>query len=151
MIIVLMIILIGITIYCEYKCKQNDWSYWDIGKWFTIPLLCICFIAFLLIILGLVGQRIIDQEIELYSTQNKEIESKIEVSVKQYMKYESDTFKELKPDSYINLVNLYPELKSDKLIQQQIDIYQKNNQTILELKQEKINKTIYKWWLYFGK
>lgn len=68
------------------------------------------------------------------------------------MKHEQDTFTELKTDtSYITLVTLYPELKSDELIKSEINLYEKNNKKIIALKEQKIDKTIYKWWLYFGK
>ena len=113
--------------------------------------LIIIFIALLIMISSLVNCRIIDDKIKLYQKQNKDIEEKIKVVVKQYMDYETNTYKELKSDSYITLVNLYPELKSDKMVQQQIDLYTKNNKEITELKEQKINETIYKWWIFFGK
>lgn len=101
---------------------------------------------------NLVECRVIDKKIELYNNQNKEIEEKVEIVVKEYMQHENNTFKGLKTDeSYITLVTLYPELKADKLIQQEIDLYEENNNKIIDLKEKKINATIYKWWLYFGK
>lgn len=101
---------------------------------------------------NLVECRVIDKKIELYNNQNKEIEEKVEIVVKEYMQHESNTFKGLKTDeSYIALVTLYPELKADKLIQQEIDLYEENNNKIIDLKEKKINAIIYKWWLYFGK
>ena len=104
------------------------------------------------LLVKLVGISVIDEKIELYSTQNEEIEKKVEEVVKQYMKHEQDTFTELKTDtSYITLVTLYPELKSDELIKSEINLYEKNNQKIIALKEQKINKKIYTWWLYFGK
>lgn len=36
------------------------------------------------------------------------------------------------------------------MINKQIEIYQENNKKIKELKEQKINKEISKWWLYFG-
>ena len=151
MITLIFLMVIGITIFCEYKYSEDTCSCWDLTRFITIPLMLTCFITIIIFMHGLISLRIIDDKIGLYSKQNKEIENKIEVTVKQYMKYENKTFTNLKPDSYINLVNLYPELKSDKLVQKQINVYTKNNNTIIELKQEKLNKTIYKWWLYFGK
>lgn len=104
------------------------------------------------LLVKLVGTSVIDEKIELYSTQNEEIEKKVEEVVKQYMKHEQDTFTELKTDTnYITLVTLYPELKSDELIKSEINLYEKNNKKIIALKEQKIDKTIYKWWLYFGK
>ncbi len=101
---------------------------------------------------NLIGLKVIDEKIELYQKQNEEIENKVELVVKQYIQHEKETFVELKGDtSYMTLVTLYPELKSDKLIEQEINLYEENNKYILELKEQKINEKIYKWWLYFGK
>ena len=94
--------------------------------------------------------KVINKKIALYEKENKELEEKIEVTVKSYMDFEKETYKELKVDSYMNLVNLYPELKSDKLVQKQISTYQVNKNKIVELELEKINVKKSKWWLYFG-
>ena len=94
--------------------------------------------------------KVINKKIALYEKENKELEEKIEVTVKSYMDFEKETYKELKVDSYMNLVNLYPELKSDKLVQKQISTYQANKNKIVELELEKINVKKSKWWLYFG-
>ena len=51
----------------------------------------------------------------------------------------------------IVLTQLYPELKSNEMVNKQIDIYQENNNKIKDLKEERINNEIAKWWLYFGK
>ena len=114
-------------------------------------LLVIEIIALIICTNKLISFRVIDDKIKLYQKQNKEIEQKIELVVKEYKDFEKDTFTGLKSDSYITLVNLYPELKSDKMVQQQIDLYTKNNKKITSLKEEKINITIYRWWVYFGK
>jgi len=99
----------------------------------------------------LVGLSVIDDKIELYENQNKEIENKVELVVKQYMEHENKTFTELKSnESYITLVTLYPDLKSDKLIEQEIALYEENNKKIISLKEQKINKKVYQWWIYFG-
>ena len=95
--------------------------------------------------------KVINKKIALYEKENKELEEKIEVTVKGYMDFEKETYKELKADNYMNLVNLYPELKSDKLVQKQISTYQANKNKIIELELEKINVKKSKWWLYFGR
>lgn len=98
-----------------------------------------------------VGTRTVDAKIAMYQEENKAIEEKIEATVKQYMSFEKDTYKDLKVDSYINLVSLYPELKSDTLIKEQINTYQENSETIIGLKESKIDRQALKWWLFFGK
>lgn len=104
------------------------------------------------LIAKIIELSVIDNKIELYTKQNKEIENKVESVVKQYMEHENKTFTDLKTEeSYITLVTLYPELKSDELIKQEINLYENNNKKIIKLKENKINGRIYKWWLYFGK
>lgn len=92
----------------------------------------------------------IDSKIAMYTESNTKIESQIEVAVKQYQQYEKDIYTELAPESYITLVSMYPELKSDKLLQEQIKVYIDNNKKIISLKEEKINGKVIRWWLYFG-
>lgn len=100
----------------------------------------------------LINYRVIDEQIKLYESQNADIESKVSLVVKEYMQHENNTFKELKTEeSYITLITLYPELKSDELIKQEIELYKSNNNKITSLKETKLKKTVYKWWLYFGK
>ena len=66
-------------------------------------------------------------------------------------KFETDTYGELKNESSITLVSLYPDLKSDELVKKQIDVYESNNKEIREMKEKKIDLKVLKWWLYFGK
>lgn len=93
----------------------------------------------------------IDEKIRMYTEENTKIESQIEVAVEKYMDHEAETFSAASPDSFITLVSLYPELKSDTLISSQIDIYVQNNKKIVNLKESKINASVARWWLYFGK
>ena len=87
----------------------------------------------------------------MYQEQNQKIEESIADLVENYMNYEANTFKNISSDSAITLVSLYPELKSDTLVEQQCNLYMENNKKITELREEQINMTIYRWWLYFGK
>ena len=143
--ILLILIITSIIFY------YNDEDLWQIIGW-TASFLFILSLIILFICIGkLISFRVIDDKIELYKKQNKNIEEKIELVVKEYKDFEKDTFTNLKADSYITLVNLYPELKSDEMVKRQIDLYEKNNEKITTLKEEKINRTIYRWWVYFGK
>ncbi len=100
---------------------------------------------------GLSEAMVIDDKIAMYTEENQNIENQIDLIVREYMDYESNTFTELKSDSSITLVSLFPELKADELVQAQIATYQENNTKLKELKEIKIDTRIYKWWLYFGK
>lgn len=108
----------------------------------------IVFVSLLKCVLDRVG---IDKKIAMYETENTKIEQQIVDVVKQYQEYESGIFTEVAPEGAMTLVTLYPELKSDALVQSQIEVYIKNNKSIKELKSMTINASFYRWWLYFGK
>lgn len=108
----------------------------------------IAFITLLKCVLDRVG---IDEKIAMYEEENIKIEQQITDVVKQYQEYESGIFTEVAPEDAMTLVTLYPELKSDALVQSQIDVYIENNKAIKELKSMSVNASFYRWWLYFGK
>ena len=119
---------------------------------FVVTAICLfglVVIFFVPVTISYVNSRTCDEKIVMYEEENKKIEKKIEATVKQYMDFEKDTYSKLKTDSYINLVSLYPKLKSDKLIQEQIETYQENSDTIISLKEKKINRKTLKWWLFW--
>lgn len=93
----------------------------------------------------------IPEMISMYEEENNQIESQIGELVNKYMEYEGSTFKDLKNEDSVALVSLYPELKSDVLVEKQIEIYTENNKKIKNLKKKQIELSTYKWWLYFGK
>lgn len=76
----------------------------------------------------------------MYQEENAIIEQDINRIVEEYLKHEQDTFAELKTEeSSITLVTLFPELKSDTLVQQQLEIYVANNVKIKRLREERID------------
>ncbi len=101
--------------------------------------------------------KISDKKIEMYEEENNNIQNSVSQIVESYKNYEQNTYSEsLKSIDTNNtdivvLTQLYPELKSNEMVNKQIDIYQENNNKIKGLKEEKINNEIAKWWLYFGK
>lgn len=110
--------------------------------------------TFLIIVglfISLIEYSSIDDKVVMYQQENKKIETQIDELVKNYMKYENNTFKEFKTESSVAIVSLYPELKSDTLVKSQIETYTKNNNKIKGLKEKKIMRSVYRWWLYFGK
>lgn len=110
-----------------------------------------CIIAIIGLISAVINGRVLDDKITMYSEENTKIETSIDNLVSEYMIYESETFAELKNGEGITLINLYPDLKADELVRLQLETYQANNAKIKELKESKLNITLYKWWLYFGK
>lgn len=94
--------------------------------------------------------KVIDRQIEMYTQENQYIELQIDVVVKTYMDWEKETYGQFGNESSIILVQLFPELKTSELINKQVEVYLKNNNTIRELKSKQINGTVTRWWLYFG-
>lgn len=115
----------------------------------TIPL-AICIIVAIFLVAQVSNLSVIDQKVEMYEQENTKIEQQIETAVTAYQQHEKDVFTSVKPNSYIQLVSLYPELKSDTLVKTQIKTYQSNNKKIKELKEQAINGNVKRWWLYFG-
>ena len=93
---------------------------------------------------------VINEQIEMYQKENTKIEQQVANVVSQYQEYETKTFTAVTPEDSMTLVSLFPELKSDKLVQKQIDVYVENNKKIKSLKERQINGKVVKWWLYFG-
>ena len=85
-----------------------------------------------------------DQQIKLYAEQNKDIENKVALVVDKYLKHEKNTYATLKPKTKITLASTYPELQSNKLVQQQIQLYNENNKKITDCKLQKINSQFYR-------
>lgn len=154
MIILLGIIAILVTVSCFYKGRKNNFE----GYGFEIVGVVIgCFAVILLTfcasncISEIVAYKYIDEKIIMYSEENEHIENQIDVLVQQYMSYESSTLTEFTNQNSVSLIAMYAELKSDILVQSQLNTYVSNNDKIKKLKEEKINAGISRWWLYFGK
>ena len=137
-------------------------NYWDRYEFFYIP--CFIFgIIGLLISVGIYCGGIValqnikyaDAKIAVCEEENLRIESQIEATVNHYLEYEQGVFDKVDISDYsgdklLLISQLYPELKADSLLQQQMDIYVKNNDEIRKLRLEKIDNQKWKFWLYFG-
>lgn len=86
----------------------------------------------------------VDQKIQLYTEQNKDIENKVAIVVDKYLEHEKDTYTELKPETKITLASTYPELQSNQLVQQQIQLYNENNKKLTNCKLQKIKSQFYR-------
>ena len=137
----------------KYPCNPRH----DFGFFTLMACVCGFLIASSLIAIWknaikIASEPAIDAKIVMYQEENKKIEQDIDRIVQEYLEHEQDTFSGLKPeDSSITLITLFPELKSDSLVQKQLEIYTKNNAQIKDLKEEKINLSTTKWILYFGR
>ena len=105
----------------------------------------------------LASLSITDQKIKMYEQENNNIQYSISEIVENYKDYEVESqTKSLENIKTQNLdvalvTQIYPDLKSNELVVKQIEVYSDNNNKIKQLKEEKLNKQIVKWWLYFGK
>lgn len=91
---------------------------------------------------------VIDDTIALYHTENDKIEQQMSILVSEYMEYETGTFEDLKIEDAVTLINLYPELKADKLVSKQLEVYVSNRLKIIELETQKLNLKVTAFWLF---
>ena len=152
----LIALVIFLVLRVKYPCTGS--SNLDVHDFFTIMswIFGLIFIDIFITICFLVTQvateSVIDNKIEMYQEENTNIEEDIDKIVKEYLAHEHNTFADLKTEeSSITLVTLFPELKSDTLVQQQLEIYVANNAKIKELREEKIELAKSRWILYFGR
>lgn len=149
LVIGILMLIFGTRLYYTLDCDKED-----IGTAVQITggaVILISIVAFFILLISVLHTVNIDKKIALYEEENSRIEQQIADVVKQYQEYETGIFTEVSPESSITLVALYPELKSDTLVQSQIKVYVDNNNTIKELKSSAINAYVCRWWLYFGK
>lgn len=148
MLTLILLLSIGFSIF--FYSKQEDLDR-DLFILVAVPILVIPLFIQVLLIASLISGLNLDSRIELYQSQNAEIESRVQATVASYLAHEKQAYKDLKPDNAIAVVSAYPELHSNELVKKQIEVYEDNNKKILGLKEEKINQSVYKWWLFFGR
>nr|DAV28759.1 MAG TPA: hypothetical protein [Caudoviricetes sp.] len=148
----LLIIYIAITV--VGILLMNEWDYDLLGYILLILGLGSAIIFGITVVANMdevASGKVINQKISMYQTENRNIEEQVDALVKQYMEHEDNTFETARSKDTMTLVSLYPELKSDSLVKEQISVYNKNNAQIKKLKEKKIDVSVAKWWLYFGK
>lgn len=97
--------------------------------------------------------KVYTKQLAIYEEENAKIEKVIDDTIANYKEYEGSTYKDFKLDESADItvkVNTYPELKSNELVVKQLEIYQKNNETIKQLKADIAEVSLFKWLLYFG-
>ncbi len=141
------ILLIILGYFLSLKEENSGFSLCVIGTLITI----ISVIAMIFLLPNVSNSFTIDEKISMYQKENTNIETSITKVVENYKDYEKEILENVKPEEVVLVATqVYPELKSNTLVEKQIDVYFKNNKKIKELKEDKINYKIYKWWLYFG-
>ncbi len=142
-----MIIIIMMTMLIATVIVRDD----DLEAIFGVSFI-VSVVIFLALLVFVINGKTIDRKLEMYNEENIKIETKVKETVRAYMNFEEETYKELVKDAELEfLVVKYPELNSNELVKKEIELYTENNTKIKQLKEEKIDLSIKKWWLYFGK
>lgn len=116
---------------------------------FSFCLIVVLIISITIIIIDY--PRNINEKLNMYEEENQNIELKVKETVKVYMDYEQETYKNLVETADLTaLLIKYPELNSNELVKHEIEIYKSNSDKIKELKEKQIDRSSYNWWLYFG-
>lgn len=150
MTILLLVLAIILTIVGVIICEKIDEDLGFLIGGFSGIITVVLIIVVTCLGISVRNLSVIDDKIAMYQEENTKIEEQVATAVQNFQDHESKVFENATAESAITLVSLYPELKSDTLVQSQIEIYVENNEKIKELKEKKINGDVYRWWLYFG-
>lgn len=152
MIWVILLACIGIFVLGVWLIKEHDMDFLGVVAMFIGGGGGLAaFIAAVVLIVCCSNTTVIDEKIAMYTEENTKIEQQMADAVAAYQKHETDVFTNVKSESAVTLVSMYPELKSDTLVQSQLEVYVANSERIKALKVDKISAGIYRWWLYFGR
>ena len=144
----ILLLIIGIGLTC---CIFMDNDTGEVFSGFGFFISVVALIGIIINIGILINGRTFDDKIAMYEQENAAIEQSVDVLVKDYYKHESDTYSSLKPENAVLFASAYPELQSNELATKQLEIYVDNNNKIKELKEDQINLSKNRFWLYFGR
>lgn len=143
----ILLLILGIGLLC---CAFIDNDIGEVLSVFGGIFFIVSLVGIIINIAFLVNGRTLDDKIAMYEEENAAIEQGVDVLVKDYYKHESDTYSSLKPENAVLFASAYPELQSNELAAKQLEIYVENNNKIKELKEDQINLSRNRFWLYFG-
>lgn len=127
--------------------REESWFFSSIAPY------AVSITAFIAIIVGAVDLsqgRIIDNKIAMYQEENARIETTVTTTVEKYLEHEYQIFDSLQGEDIQTLLVVYPEINSNELVKRQVEIFVENNNKIKELKEQKLNIEVWKFWVYFG-
>lgn len=162
MLIVLFIIFLLMIIIGSLLFKWADYDHDGLTVFAIGGIILGCIAEFIVVcciigcVFGISQLKMADRKIEMYQEENNNIQNQVAEIVKNYQDYEQNTYTEslknidISNTDVVVLSQLYPDIKSNEMVSKQIQIYQDNNNKIKEIKEEKLNNEICKWWLYFG-
>ena len=144
----ILLLIIGIGLTCRIF-MDNDTG--EVFSGFGSLISVVALIGIIINIGILINGRTLDDKIAMYEQENAAIEQSVDVLVKDYYRHESDTYSSLTPENAVLFASAYPELQSNELATKQLEIYVDNNNKIKELKEDQINLSRNRFWLYFGR
>lgn len=148
MLILIMIIIFIIGVIIEVRTAKAD----EVGFGLFMILIGNAIPVFILLCLLSDYPFKVDEKIKMYEEENLIIEKKVKETVRAYMDYEKDTYEKIIKDADLTtLMVKYPELGSNELVKSEVALYVDNNKQIKKLKEKRITRSIYRWWIYFGK
>lgn len=151
MVIIGFIIAVLTAIVGFVKAEVSDYEeVWFVGGILGAVMAMVMGVTIFGLIDSCAESKYIDDKIAMYEAENKVIEKDVEAIVMQYQDHEKEVFDMSEIESPTTLVQMYPELKSDKLVTKQIEIFNNNNKKIKQLKLKKIDCEKAKYLLYFG-
>lgn len=146
-IFVILIIISAIGAELTDKCDGVFVTLCAVGMVGAIVTLCI---ALFFITPSYQKLNYIDTKIEYLTEENAKIDEDVKAIVASYQDHEKEFYKEFENVSASTLITLYPEIKSDTLVNSQIEIYLENQKEIKNLNLQKIDGGIVRWWMCFG-
>ena len=95
-----------------------------------------------------------EERITIYKEENVRIEEQIKTVIEAYQDYEQGMFEDIDLDKIsseklILLTSIYPELKSDSMVQELIQVYIDNTNEIKSIRTQKLDYEVWRWWLCF--
>lgn len=156
MLIILLILSIAMIvvgwIFCDNSGDEGWLAMIVLGTIATIGAVVAMIVGFVKI----AEEPIYEDKIAMYEEENAKIEESVKSVIETYTEYEKDVYESvnisnLDGEKLILLTSIYPDLKADELVQQQIALYVENNNQIKTLKNDKLNIRVWKTILYFGK
>ena len=149
--ILLILLIFGFFSIRKFAMKYDDDEFLmlliaDVLSLFVIVVVIFCMLGKYYMI-----KTTAEPQIQVLEEQNDTVLRQLEPLVEKYLKYESNSLKELKqnPQMLITL-SVFPELKGNQFVQSQIDTVQKNQQAITKLKLQKAKLNSYRIWLFVG-
>ena len=154
MLIVIGVIIASLFIFCVVRYnKTEDGFGWYIGAFFAGAGVLITLAVAAIFTSQVVTQGpIIDAKLAMRQEENQKIEAAVDAVIKEYLDHEEKVYaKGESENSIVTITMAYPKLASSELVKDQIKLYRANEEEIMSLKNQKINLSEKRFWLYFGK